>query len=57
MVTPSGSFMAEVAVTPDTDEVVGAITASMEIENQNEVRAYGAQRPTEIGARALLQCF
>ncbi len=38
MVTPSGSFMAEVAVTPDTDEVVGAITASMEIENQNEVR-------------------
>lgn len=36
MVTPSGSFMAEVAVTPDTDEVVGAITASMEIENQNE---------------------
>jgi hypothetical protein len=38
MVTPAGSFMAEVAVTPDTDEVVGAITASMEIENQNEVR-------------------
>jgi hypothetical protein len=38
-----------VAVTPDTDEVVGAITASMEIENQNEVRGMrGTARPTEI---------
>jgi hypothetical protein len=52
MVAPSRSFMSLVAEAVESGEVVGAITASMEIENQNEVLFSLSRTAFASGARA-----